>query len=175
MLGRIHDSPANRMSLARRLSPVLLLALAAGCSPESLASVNGDLANAVAYRACGPADGPAVLVMLTTAPGSFPEPAGPHLRVAVYQPPERLTERAWNLVGDDDEGTAWFHETPAEFEAPTSGSVRITRVDGDENGDGSVNVELVEGTVDVVFPKAGRIRRGFRAAWVEPSQPILCG
>ena len=47
------------MTLARRLAPVLLLALSAGCSPEILASVNGDLTHAVAYRACAPADGPA--------------------------------------------------------------------------------------------------------------------
>ena len=157
--------PASQMTLARHFVPALL-AISAACAPESLASVNAELDHAVAYRACGPADGPAVGITIATVPGTSPEVAAPYLRVAVWQTVERLAGRSWNLVGGDEEGAAWFHETPSEFETPTSGSVRIRAVGPDRT---------IEGTVDVVFPKAGRIQRSFRAEWIEGTQPMLCG
>jgi hypothetical protein len=86
------------------------------------------------------------------------------VRIYVWQSPQRLAGRSWALVGTDAQGNASFHSTARDFEAATQGSVTVNAVTADNT---------IEGSVDLTFPRAGRIRGGFRAAWF--AQTMLCG
>lgn len=146
------------------LAGVSLLAVLFAACASGVAGTSGELAYATATPACGPTDGPAVSIYLSPAPVESFEPPAPYVRLSVWQPPERLAGRSWELAGDGSEGGAWYFTTARDFEVATGGSVRIGSVSRDNT---------IEGVVDVTFPGTGRIRREFRAVWVPRS--LMCG
>jgi hypothetical protein len=60
---------------------------------------------------------------------------------------------------------AWHHPKATQIESAVSGIVRVDNV-----SDG----QTVEGSVDVTFPRAGRLRTDFQARWI-PRTTLLCG
>ena len=152
------------MSVSRLIASSLVVVLAA-CTAERVPGPAADLRHAAATRTCGPADGPAVAIYLAPAAVASLEPPAPYVRIAVWQPPERLAGRTWALDSrNPDGGAAWFHASASEFEIATGGRLTVTAV----RPDGTI-----EGSADVIFPRAGRVRARFRAAWLP--QTVLCG
>ena len=157
------------MSRYRVLCAWLLGVLPAACTsgdipgPARSLAASG-LAHAAATRACGPTDGPAVAIYLASAPVESLEPAAPYLRIYVWQPLDRLAGRSWILAGGEPEGSAWLHSSATEYEVAARGAVTVNRVAPDGT---------VEGSADLTFRSAGRVRGGFRAVWVP--QAVLCG
>jgi hypothetical protein len=148
-----------------RLMPVsIMVFLLAGCASEGVNAPPPGLPHAAATRSCGPTDGPAVAIYLSAAPVLSLEPSTPYVRVAVWQPLERLTGKSWLLSDGDSDGAAWSYATAEAFEVATRGEVTVTAVSADSS---------VEGVVDVTFPSAGRVRGGFKARWL--SRTLLCG
>lgn len=144
---------------------VTSLLLLMACASDGVNAPPPGLPHAAATRFCGPTDGPAVAIYLSRAPMLSLAPPAPYVRVAVWQPLDRLTGRSWSLTGAETEGGAWFFATPGTFEVATRGEVTVRAVSADNT---------VEGTVDLRFPSAGRIRGGFKASWLN-LPTLLCG
>jgi hypothetical protein len=153
---------------SRRATTLLALsAAAAGCGigPGDPSATATATATAAATPSCGPTDGPAVTIYLADAPWTGERPAAPYVRVAIWQPRDRLVPRTWVLTGGA-EGGAWWHPTATTFEIATRGTVSVSRVAPDGT---------VDGTVDLTFPGGGRVRRAFSAAWRPGDGRLLCG
>ena len=159
---------APRLMSARLVGSVMTVVVVAACASDTPGPTTDFEEHAVAAAACGPADGPAVAIYLSSTPVESLEPSAPHVRIAVWQPLERLRGRSWSLAPDRGEGGAWLHRTAQDFEIATSGTVTVNAVTPDST---------VEGSVDVTFPGARRYRSSFRAVWRShpESRPLLCG
>jgi hypothetical protein len=114
-----------------------------------------DLVHAAVTRSCAPNDGPAVTIYLSQTP---------YLQINVWQPLASLGGRPWSVGSGSSEGSATFVAVSANPETATTGTVTVHSVSADNH---------VEGTVDVIFPKSGRIHGGFQAIW--KPQTFLCG
>lgn len=151
--------------LVRRLfSLSIMIVQLPGCSQNGALAPPAGLPHAAAARSCAPNDGPAAVIYLSGAQVESLEPSPPFIRIAIWQSTEALANRSWSLTASAGEGGAWFQSTTDVFEIASSGNVRVTRVSADTS---------LEGTVDVTFPTAGRIRGGFTAPWI--SRTTLCG
>lgn len=151
------------MSVPRLVSSWMLVVFF-GCASDGIPGPATGLAHAAATVACGPADGPAVAIYLASAPVESLEPAAPYLRFYVWQSLERLSGRSWAVAGRESEGGAWLHSTATDYEIAIGGRVTVSSVAPDST---------IEGSADVTFPSAGRIRVRFRAEWL--SRAVLCG
>jgi hypothetical protein len=151
------------MSLIRWMSVSMAISLSMACGGSGISAPPVGFTYAAATRTCGPADGPAVAIYLTPDPVTSPEPATPYVRIYVWQSASALVGRAWLLAGSKSEGGAWFHSTASDYEFATGGYMIVSAVRPDNT---------IEGTVNITFPNAGRIRGGFRAVWV-PST-VIC-
>lgn len=137
-----------------------------GCSQKGALPPPEDFPYAIALRSCAPHDGPAVTIYLSSEEVESPQPSPPYLQIAIWQPVGTLANRTWSLAVSSTEGSASFHATSSGHETASGGNVRVTTVSADTT---------LEGTVDVTFPTAGRIRGGFTAPYVYPPAPALCG
>lgn len=156
--------PEGFMSLIRRMSLSIVISFSMACASDGISAPPFGFRHAAATFACGPADGPAVAIYLTPDPVTSLEPATPYVRIYVAQPVNALSGRTWMLAGGKSEGGAWFHSAGSNYEIATIGHMVASSVSTDNT---------IEGTVDVTFPNAGRIRGGFRAPWV--TSTVLCG
>lgn len=152
------------MLLRRLFSMSIAVVPPLGCSQNGVLAPPDGFPHAVAVRSCAPNDGPAVSIYLSRAEVTTLEPTPPYLRIAIWQPVGTVANRTWSLRIPAGEGSAWFHATTSGHETASSGNVRVTTVSADTT---------LEGTVDVTFPAAGRIRGGFTAPYIDP--PALCG
>lgn len=151
------------MSVIRWSSVSVLLAFAAACSDGTGAPPAG-FRHAVATFACGPADGPAVAIVLSPTPGGALEPNAPAVRIFIIHPVEQIGGKTWP-IGGASQANASFHSVGNTFENATTGYVITSSVSADKT---------VDGTVNLTFPNAGHIEGGFHAQWI--SQPgLLCG
>jgi len=118
---------------------------------------------ASATPACGPADGPAVLIWL--APDTMPElpPASPRVQVYLWHGLDDLAGRSWAVGGSSQDGTADYWDGTGAS-TPLQGTVRVTSVQSDST---------VEGDVDLSSTAAFRVQGSFRATWV--SRALMCG
>ena len=137
-----------------------------GCSQKGALAPPEDFPHAIAVRSCAPHDGPAVTIYLSSEEVESPQPSPPYLRIAIWQAVGALANRSWSLAVSSAEGSASFHATTSAHEMASGGTVRVTTVSADST---------LEGTIDVTFPTAGRIRGGFIAQYVYPPAPALCG
>jgi hypothetical protein len=151
------------MPLIRLMSVSIVVSLSIACAADGISAPPFRFTHAAATFACGPADGPAVAIYLTTNPVTSVEPATPFVRIYVAQPLNALAAGPWILSGSKAEGAAWFQSAASE-EAATIGYMIVSSVSADKT---------IEGTVDVTFPHAGRIQGGFHAVWVPNT--VLCG
>jgi len=138
------------------------LALVAACASDGPLPPPEGFQHATATRTCGPADGPAVAIYLVTAPTAALEPPAPHVRINVWQSVSDLAGGMWEV--DADSAAAVYVTAPGEFEAASDGWIRVRAVGADT---------VLEGSVDLSFPDAGRVAGGFRAVWI--SAAPLCG
>ena len=154
------------MLIRRLVGMSIVIVPLLGCSQKGALAPPDGFPHAIAVRSCAPNDGAAVTIYLSQAEIETLEPSPPYLRIAIWQPVGALANRTWSLAVSSAEGSAWFHATTSGFETPSGGTVRVTAVSADST---------LEGTVDVTFPTAGRIRGGFSASYVYPPAPALCG
>jgi len=144
------------MPLIRLMSVSMVVCFSMACAADGISGPPFRFTHAAATFACGPADGPAVAIYLTPNPVTSLEPTTPFVRIYVAQSVNALAAGPWILAGSKAEGGAWFHSAASE-EAATIGYMIVSSVSADKT---------IEGTVDVSFPNAGRIRGGFHAVWV---------
>jgi hypothetical protein len=152
------------MLIRRLFSLSIMMVPLLGCSQNGALAPPEGFPHAVAARSCAPNDGPAAVIYLSDAEVESLEPLPPYIRIVIWQPAGALANRSWSLSASAGEGGAWFHSTTEVHETASSGSVRVSTVSADTS---------LEGTVDVTFPTAGRIRGGFTARWI--ARPALCG
>lgn len=152
------------MSLIRVMSVSMVISFSLACAADGISGPPFRFTHAAATFACGPADGPAVAIYLTPNPVTSLEPTTPFVRIYIAQSVNALAAGPWILAGSKAEGTAWFQSAAASEEAATIGYMIVSSVSADKT---------IEGTVDVTFPNAGRIRGGFHAVWVPNT--VLCG
>jgi hypothetical protein len=152
------------MSLIRWMSVSMVISFSMACGGSGISAPPVGFTYAAATRTCGPADGPAVAIYLTPDPVTSLEPATPFVRMYVAESVNALAGRTWILAGSKSAGGAWFHSAASNYEIATGGYMIVSSVSTDNT---------IEGKVNISFPNAGRIRGGFRAAWV-PST-VLCG
>ena len=142
------------MFLIRRTSFVLAVVFALACASDGISAPPGGFPHAFAQFACGPADGPAVAIFLTQEAVEAPSPTTPYVRIYIAQAVDQLNGRAWSIAGSNSQGGAWFQLTADSYEIASSGYIVATNVSADHT---------IDGSVDLTFPRAGRIRGGFHA------------
>ena len=150
-------------------APSRATALLAGCLLAACATAPGEPIGpptaAVATRTCGPADGPAVSIVLAPSAEAAAAERPPYVRVAIWRAPDEIAGRTWALNGVPD-GAAWRHTGPRDFEVATRAAVTVLRVAADTT---------IDGAVDLAFPSGARVRQAVRAAWRAPDARMLCG
>lgn len=143
------------MSLFRRCG-LLLGALVLACSSDTVVGPGGRFDHALARSTCGPADGPALVIYLASDPIPASGPSGEHVAVFIDGMADqffgqRLSVSANSIVG------ASFRRTTDKFESATGGYV-ILNSGGVGNG--------LDGSLDLVFPSAGRVHGEFHSEWL---------
>ena len=149
------------MSLRRPIL-VLLAALLASCSddPAPVAPLQ-DFTYAMATPACGPADGPMVLIYLATSPFES-QPSAPFIQVHIPKSFDDVNAGAVFPVSESlSDANAWFRGSGVERTA-NGGEVGVTS-----------KSTVLSGYIDLRFPDGYRLRGSFIASWV-PRQ-MLCG
>jgi hypothetical protein len=147
------------MSLIRLTGIWMIIVLAVGCDSDRI----DDLTQAAVMRACGPADGPAVTILLARSPVDFADPTPPYVRIYIAESLETLAGRSWTVGGSGAEAGAWYHRTATDQEPALAGHVSVVAVGTDNS---------VEGWTDITFSN-GRIQNTFRARFVATTH--LCG
>jgi hypothetical protein len=142
-----------------------LILLAAACNSDRLVKPVDGLPYALATPSCGPADGPATIIVLASTPVELPQPSVPYIQVFV---PRRFTESTRGDVfeiGDDinENSNAWFYRSGVETKSARRGEVGITALRGNQ----------LTGYVDLEFPDGARIRGAFSATF--HSVATFCG
>jgi hypothetical protein len=152
------------MFVIRWSSVSVLLAFAAACSDGTGLPPAG-FRHAVSTFACGPADGPAVAIILSPNPVGGLEPNAPSVRIFIMKSVDQIAGKAWPIGGNASQANASFHAVGNTFENATTGYVITSSVGADKT---------LEGKVNLTFPNAGHIEGGFHAPWVSQIGP-LCG
>ena len=147
----------------RRLVLPMVMSAMVACHDGSPLEPLSTLPHATASPSCGPADGPATAIILSST-AELP-PVAPYIQVFV---PRRFTETTAGdvfRIGEDfnEEASAWFHRSGVEMQSARRGEVGITALQGNQ----------LTGYVDLVFPDGARIRGSFIAVWQD--SVLLCG
>jgi hypothetical protein len=137
----------------------LVLAATVGCG---LFDPEPRLSHAAAMAGCGPADGPATVILLAHEPIESAQPPFPYMSVMILESVSALSPRTWDITSNTGPGV-WYAVAPGQFESATSGRVTVTRVD---------NTYRVEGSVQLRFPSRS-VATAFSARWLE--RAVLCG
>ena len=146
------------MFLNRLTGIWMIVVLAVGCDSNRL----DELSHAAVMRTCGPADGPAVAILLASSPVEFTDPTPPYVRIYIAEQLETLAGRSWTVGGSEAEAGAWYQRTSTDRESALDGQVSVITVGADNS---------IEGSVDITFSN-GRIQDAFRARFVATNQ--LC-
>ncbi len=146
-------------------SLIAVASLMMACRSNRILEPIDGLSHAVASNSCGPADGPATIIILASGPVELPQPPVPYVHVFVPRRLSEATSRAVFKIGDDinEDSNAWFFRSGVEQKSANRGEVGITAVRGNQ----------LTGYVDLEFPDGARIRGSF-AATFQP-RAILCG
>jgi hypothetical protein len=151
------------MSVFRWFGVVALMGLAVACSSDTVVGPSGRFDHAAATLACGPADGPAVAIYLTSEPVKSIEPSGVYVRLFIPGTLDQLAGTSWPIASNSEAG-ARYTRTSTNYEWATSGLLMVKSV----GGDGSIT-----GSVYLDFPDAGHIQGEFHADWIPASQPCV--
>lgn len=145
--------------------PLVLFVVASGCDDPESPEPTTEYPFAVAARACGPADGPAMEVFLTPAETSDVPADPPYVRLYLTKSPAELEGRTWVWP---DPGQAVFAtectQTGSSCPASPSGAIAL----GDFAADSSIFV-----AVEMRRPNGERVRGQATARWLH--RLIICG
>ena len=149
----------------RKLVLPMVMWAAVACRDGSPLEPLSALTYVTAIPSCGPADGPATVILLASAAFELPQPSAPYIQVFV---PRRFTESSSGEVFEigenfDEEANAWFYRSGVETQSATRGEVGIT----------SLRENTLTGYVDLVFPDGVRMRGSFIASW--QNRETFCG
>lgn len=137
--------------------------LAAACTTEHPSGPIPGLPFASALPSCGPADGPAVEILLVPTSPAWPvEPQTPFVRIMITHALAELPGKTFAL--GEANGVASYVSAPGEIEVSSGGQVRVSAAD---------TARGVVGTVDITFPTRGKVAGRFSAPWT--ARQMLCG
>ena len=136
--------------------------LAAGCSSDTAVGPSGSFDHAAVTSTCGPADGPAVAIYLTSEPVTSLEPSGIYVRLVVPRSIDELAGTSWAIATNTEAGARYTR--PNDYEWATSGYLLVKSVSTDHSVTGSVYLD---------FPNAGHMQGEFHADWFPASQPCV--
>lgn len=140
----------------------LVLALAGGCNGDGISGSPAGFPHATAKRSCGPTDGPAVLIYLTSE--TFAEnPSPPYVVVFIERSVDQLAGQSFSVGAAATDARATRALSTSQSVAASSGTISIESVTADK---------AITGTVNLLFP-VGRTAGRFTAAWIE--RFVLCG
>lgn len=119
------------------------------------------LSHSAAMFWCGPADGPATVIVLADDPVQSPEPLYPSVFMMILADVHGLPGRTLSVTGDSAGAT--YVMKPGQSQSAVSGTVTITSVDSAKTVTGSVSLRFPSRVVDMQFT----------APWIESL--MLCG
>ena len=151
------------MGLFRWIGVAVIGVLAAGCSSDTAVGPSGSFDHAAVTPTCGPADGPAVAIYLTSEPVTSLEPKGVYIRVFVPGTVDQIAGTSWPIASNSEAG-ARYTRSADSYEWATSGLLIVKSVGDDGSLSGSVYLD---------FPDAGHIQGEFHAEWFPASQPCV--
>ena len=149
---------------SRWWSALLVLALVS-CSYEDVSGTLAEFPFAAAMRSCGPADGPAMAIVLTRTETNDIQPAAPFVHVLLSDSPAQLVGRTF-VWQNGNGGVASAIRCETNTACTTSSTARVTI--GHFAADSALDVML-----DLTFPNAERVRGNASARWIPRS--FLCG
>jgi hypothetical protein len=139
---------------------LLLLAASVGCGAREAGGVEGF---AYAMPDCGPADGPAVTIVLTDTAVMRPREATPSMRIWVWSTLPRAEGERYHIAADARWGSVLDCPAFGRCVAASGGRVRLGRLSSEE---------LLEGELDAAWPDGRRVTRRFAARWRD--EPVGC-
>ena len=152
-------------SIVRRTIALSLAALM-GCTDDILPP-RVNFADAIAMPSCGPADGGAVAIFLTSQPIQSDAPSPPYLRIDIWRTLAELNNQTFALDGDSPSANAAYYAGEASAVHAIGGSVAISSA-SPETG--------VAGHINAVIPDHGVISGTFTARWIPTRTTLdLCG
>ena len=153
------------MKTGRLFFTSTVLAFALACASDGIPEPPNGLVHAAAMFMCGPADGPATAILLSSEPAPIEsaEPPFPYVRIVIWQPVGHLMGRTWQVINSDTAAAAWYVFGPNSFEQAASGRVAVERVDANYT---------IDGTADLRF-RSRRITGRFSASWLQ--RAVICG
>jgi len=137
-----------------RVTGGLLVIVLSGCGSDNVLLPPDGLKYAVAQTQCGPADGPAVAILLSGNPTNGPSAQAPFVRIYIAEATDQLGGRPRFVAGANAEAGAWFNSTDSNYEIATGGVVVATYSSPDN---------AIVGSVDLTFANAGHFVGGFHA------------
>jgi hypothetical protein len=143
-----------------------MLVLVAACHSEEIAATDTDFSYATANRACAPTDGPAVAItLMPNEVGSAPPPVT--ISVRIMRSVADIAGHSWAVADGGEPAVAWATVGASSMAAAGTGRIDIVRAD---------TTATIDGTIDIAFSNAGRIRGAFRATWVQvKTSTSFCG
>ena len=129
-----------------------MAAVLIGCSSDVTSPQLHAFVYSAATTACTAADGPAVVIFLAPLPVEELDPSPPYVVVFVPVGAAELTTHPWS-IGSNQEAGALLQLDPSTSEI-AEGSMIVNSVGGDNS---------INGSLDLQFPHAGRIKTEFQA------------
>jgi hypothetical protein len=151
------------MRLPRQIRTSIVLVLGTACVTDDGVRPRGPFVYSAVTRTCGPADGPAVAIYLTTVAVRSLQPPAPYVRIVVQQPIDQVVG-TWRIGRNEVFASALYARGTNDFEMAERGEVIVNAVEGDNT---------LRGSADVTFPSAGRVSGTFRGEWIPSVE--LCG
>ncbi|MFN8571336.1 MAG: hypothetical protein U0132_04715 [Gemmatimonadaceae bacterium] len=152
------------MNGIRVLRFIALAGVVGACGASCRSAVDGPiglLPYASATQSCGPADGPAVAILLSAnADVTSANPSYPLVRVTIWRSLSDARGKTVQLGGND--GFAAYARSGEDVVGASRGSITL-----------DAGTNAVTGTVDLAFPNRDPVRGRFTAVWLE--RTILCG
>ena len=138
---------------------LVLAALCAGC-----ARVGGSAEGfAAAMPDCGPADGPAISIVLTDTAVARPREALPSIHIWIWTTLPRAEGERYRIAEDARWGSVLDCPAVGRCVGAVDGRVRL----------GTVSAEgVLEGELDAAWPDGRRVTRRFAARWRD--EPVGC-
>ena len=145
------------MTLVRRNGRLVALSLLLACNSDRVLLPPQGLKYAAAVASCGPADGPALLIVLARDPTNGPAASAPYVRIYIPDA-TNVDGHARAVSGPHAEASVSFVTT----DSPTRMVAELAR-SGIVVADRSSTNNSIVGFVDIVFSTAGRLSGGFQA------------
>jgi hypothetical protein len=154
----------NASTLRRGIA--LGLAALLGCTDDILPP-RVNFADAIAMPSCGPADGGAVAIFLTSQPIQSDAPSPPYLRINIWRSLAELNNQTFPLEPSSASAFAAYFAVDATPVNAVGGSAVIFSA-SPETG--------ITGQINAVIPDHGVINGTFSARWIPTRTTLdLCG